>query len=257
VVTKVQDFRSEFPICDPETGIITPEFLRFLQERGSSVVGAEDSASDALTAANSAQDSADTAQGEVDALESVVAALSIDDLTDVDTSSTAPTNGQVLEWESSSSLWKPATVSGGGGGSGFTFSATPDVPAAADFPTWVNQNSSTATDLSDSKGVLMTTPYSGTGQSISCLLQSVPSTPYTVTTYINTMMNTTTFITMGLILRESSSGRLIRIGRQCDSLATIYKDNSPTSGSGSYSFQKLSLAPQFGLRFTDDGPNRS
>lgn len=39
---------------------------------------------------------------------------SIDDLTDVDTSTTAPTDGQALIWDNASSLWKPATVSSGG-----------------------------------------------------------------------------------------------------------------------------------------------
>jgi hypothetical protein len=41
--------------------------------------------------------------------------FSINELSDVDTATTAPTNGQALVWESSSSLWKPGTVSGGGG----------------------------------------------------------------------------------------------------------------------------------------------
>lgn len=40
-------------------------------------------------------------------------ATSIDDLTDVDTSTTAPTNGQVLEWDGTN--WVPADATGGGG----------------------------------------------------------------------------------------------------------------------------------------------
>lgn len=39
---------------------------------------------------------------------------SIDNLTDVDTSTVAPTDGQSLVWNNASSLWKPATISGGG-----------------------------------------------------------------------------------------------------------------------------------------------
>lgn len=42
--------------------------------------------------------------------------FSINALSDVDTATTVPTNGQALVWESASSLWKPGTVSGGGGG---------------------------------------------------------------------------------------------------------------------------------------------
>jgi hypothetical protein len=40
---------------------------------------------------------------------------SIDALSDVDTSTTPPTNGQSLVWNSTSSKWLPGTVSGGGG----------------------------------------------------------------------------------------------------------------------------------------------
>jgi hypothetical protein len=40
---------------------------------------------------------------------------SINALADVDTSSTPPTNGQSLVWNTVASQWKPATVSGGGG----------------------------------------------------------------------------------------------------------------------------------------------
>ena len=40
----------------------------------------------------------------------------IDDLSDVDTTTTAPTDGQALVWDNANSTWKPDTVSGGGGG---------------------------------------------------------------------------------------------------------------------------------------------
>jgi hypothetical protein len=43
--------------------------------------------------------------------------FSIDALSDVDTSTTAPTDGQALAWQTSSSKWIPQTISGGGGGS--------------------------------------------------------------------------------------------------------------------------------------------
>ena len=43
-------------------------------------------------------------------------ATSIDALSDVDTTTSAPANGQALVWSSSSSKWLPGTVSGGGGG---------------------------------------------------------------------------------------------------------------------------------------------
>ena len=43
-------------------------------------------------------------------------ATSLDDLTDVDTSTTPPTDGQVLTWVTADSKWEPADASGGGGG---------------------------------------------------------------------------------------------------------------------------------------------
>ena len=55
---------------------------------------------------------------------------SIDILSDVDTSTAAPTNGQALVWDQGTSKWKPGTVSGGGGGGGgaTTFLALTDTP---------------------------------------------------------------------------------------------------------------------------------
>lgn len=47
-----------------------------------------------------------------------IAAASIDDLSDVDTSSVAPTDGQVLTWNNANSEWEPQAAGGGGGGSG-------------------------------------------------------------------------------------------------------------------------------------------
>ncbi len=47
-------------------------------------------------------------------------ASSIDDLTDVDTTTSAPSNGQALVWNSTNSEWEPGTVSGGGGSSQWT-----------------------------------------------------------------------------------------------------------------------------------------
>lgn len=43
-------------------------------------------------------------------------ATSIDALSDVDTSTSAPANGQALVWSSAGGKWLPGTVSGGGGG---------------------------------------------------------------------------------------------------------------------------------------------
>jgi hypothetical protein len=44
--------------------------------------------------------------------------LALDDLTDVDTTSSAPSDGDVLTYDNGSSLWVPAAPTGGGGGGG-------------------------------------------------------------------------------------------------------------------------------------------
>jgi hypothetical protein len=56
-----------------------------------------------------------TGASRIDAVVSL-SGFSVNALSDVDTTTTAPTNGQALVWESASSQWKPGTVSGGGGG---------------------------------------------------------------------------------------------------------------------------------------------
>jgi hypothetical protein len=43
-------------------------------------------------------------------------AASIDDLSDVDTTSVAPTDGQALVWDNANSKWEPGTIAGGSGG---------------------------------------------------------------------------------------------------------------------------------------------
>ena len=48
----------------------------------------------------------------------------LDQLNDVDVSTTPPTDGQALAYDAASSLWKPKTISGGGGGINFSGYAT-------------------------------------------------------------------------------------------------------------------------------------
>jgi len=46
--------------------------------------------------------------------------IAIDNLSDVDTTTSAPTDGQALVWDNATSLWKPSTVSSGGGSGAFS-----------------------------------------------------------------------------------------------------------------------------------------
>tara|TARA_B100001057_G_scaffold493961_2_gene589512 strand:+ start:6441 stop:8060 length:1620 start_codon:yes stop_codon:yes gene_type:complete len=45
-----------------------------------------------------------------------LSAISVDALSDVNTTTVAPSDGQVLMWDNGNGYWKPSTVSGGGGG---------------------------------------------------------------------------------------------------------------------------------------------
>jgi len=60
---------------------------------------------------------------------------SINDLSDVDTSTVAPANGQALVWNSSVSNWRPGTVSGGGGNSFTTITVAGQSDVVADSAT--------------------------------------------------------------------------------------------------------------------------
>ena len=57
---------------------------------------------------------------------------SIDLLSDVDTTTAAPTNGQALVWDAGGGKWKPGTVQAGGGGGGgsTTFTGLTDTPSS-------------------------------------------------------------------------------------------------------------------------------
>ena len=66
------------------------------------------------------------------AVDSRIAAASIDDLSDVDTSTVAPTDGQALVWDNANSKWEPGTVSGGGGGGIGTADQTLDADRTID-----------------------------------------------------------------------------------------------------------------------------
>lgn len=78
-----------------------------------------------VTAANAAAITANTSAivtnvSGIAANGALIAALTLDDLTDVDTTTTAPTTGDALVWNGTT--WEPAAVSGGGG----SFNDTPN-----------------------------------------------------------------------------------------------------------------------------------
>lgn len=66
--------------------------------------------------------------------QTVTGNVSIDDLSDVDTTTSAPTDGQALVWNNSASEWRPGTVATSGGGASVTVSETaPSSPSIGDL----------------------------------------------------------------------------------------------------------------------------
>lgn len=89
----------------------------------------------------------------------------MDDFTDVDTTTIAPTDGQALVWDNAQSVWKPGTVASGGGGSSFDqdLNTTDDVVfASVTSPSLINTGvgvtnftSATSLTLSATDGVFL------------------------------------------------------------------------------------------------------
>ncbi len=103
-----QPLQSTIPLVNPD-GTATEYFLRFLRDRQGDVVTIDTDLTAIANTANSAQSTANAAL-------SAVGNLGIDNLTDVDTSTTPPTDGQALVWVDADSMWEPGDVASGGGG---------------------------------------------------------------------------------------------------------------------------------------------
>lgn len=86
-------------------------------------------------------------------------AAQIDDLSDVDTSTTAPTDGQVLTWDNANSKWEPATASGG--------------IALTDLSVTTNSAGTAALTYTNSTGVFTYTPPDLSGYLTSISGQSI------------------------------------------------------------------------------------
>lgn len=105
---------------------------------------------------------------------------SIDDLSDVDTSTVAPTAGQVLVWNDTASLWEPGTIVSSGPGAGLYLSETQTAASGtadftnlgysgilqkvtSDLDTWIVLYSSSAERTADSSRAYNTDPTPGSG----------------------------------------------------------------------------------------------
>jgi len=106
---------------------------------------------------------------------------SIDDLTDVDTSTSAPLDGQSLVWSSTTSKWRPVTVSGGTGGGSSLVPTQDTAPVGpADGQLWYDTDS----------GTLFV--YYDDGSTAQWVQVANPSSGGTVSIYLNDLHNVDT-----------------------------------------------------------------
>lgn len=127
----LNDINQMFSIVDPATGKPTDYLMRLLRDRGIEVTDIDalvkileqnvtdlDAIVQALNGTSFTAGTGLSGGGTLGTDDPINYTLDagIDDLTDVDTATTPPTDGQALIWDEASGLWIPGTVSGGGGG---------------------------------------------------------------------------------------------------------------------------------------------
>jgi len=136
-------------------------------------------------------------------------------------------------------------------------------PAAADFPTWVNQSTATCTD---NKGaIFLYAPYNSS-QNLRCCVKPYPSTPFTVEMAFlpnGWPYSASSQVACGLCIRDSVSGKLQCYGLGGSTNAVQmsgYSYASPTSSSTSItgwpSQTHFSVSLLTWIKYTDNGTNR-
>jgi hypothetical protein len=146
------------------------------------------------------------------------------------------------------------TVSGG------LYGQTTPPPTVAAL-TWVNQGGATATDVS-AGGFDIVSPANEATDSLHCLVQNAVAAPYTFTVgVIPDFLGEGGSMHLGMLLRESATGKLITLEFASAASLNIAKYSSPTSGiSGNYNSivwtpgNSGMISPTF-LRVVNDGTN--
>ncbi|MGN6700005.1 MAG: hypothetical protein ACTHMR_17765 [Thermomicrobiales bacterium] len=132
-------------------------------------------------------------------------------------------------------------------------------PPSAGSYTWVNQGSAT-TDTSH--GTLILSAPAVAGDQIRALVKSVPAAPYTVTIAIIPAVPGLNYAQCGLVLRESSSGKLALLNYCCDTTQNTgyrvqtQKFTNPTTFSASSITLPAPTGHPLWLRLQDDNTNR-
>jgi parallel beta-helix repeat protein len=137
---------------------------------------------------------------------------------------------------------------------GFTDIYAP--PKASNW-TWVNQGGATRTDYDGSLGLVV--PADGTQFNLRALVMSLPSVPYTLEVCLAVDGSQENYMTSGVLVRESSTGKMISISNPLyNGTLAIDRWNSATSYNSS-SFQAGSMNyrfwPQVWYKIVNDNTN--
>lgn len=111
---KIPPLDWQTPVVDPSTGFPSSQFLRLWQEmfqNGAFTQGEVEDKADKSTLINTGTGL--SGGGDLSADRTIVLDADLDDLNDVDVSTTPPTDGQALVWDNTAGLWVP-----GAGGAG-------------------------------------------------------------------------------------------------------------------------------------------
>ena len=103
----IQNLDQRFSIVNPD-GTPTDYFMRLISDRGTDQISLR-------TGVTNLEEGQEVLETNQDTLQSQVDNLDLDDLTDVDTTTTPPDDGQALVYDDASSLWVPGDVASGGG----------------------------------------------------------------------------------------------------------------------------------------------
>jgi hypothetical protein len=132
-------------------------------------------------------------------------------------------------------------------------------PQASDFPTWVNQGTST---IVDNKGAIFLQGQVNNGECLRCRVKAYPTPPFTVEMALlpNIFAYASPGAACGLCIRDSVSLKLVCYGLgggTSDMNIVGYNYTSPTSGNGNVtgwpSAKHFSESPLVWVKYYDDG----
>lgn len=253
-----QPLAKEFAIINPD-GTPTDYFIRWAQERQidiSSGITAADAQAliDAWSATRDINAGTGlTGGGNLSADVTLALSASLDNLTDVDVTTTPPTDGQALAYDSGSGLWVPETVSGGGGNQPVSLLT---MDALSGF-TQANISGTRSVAEVAGKAISIIESSPSGGAKVAGIYKAVPSTPYRVAVFIQSNNNSRRY--MGWAAGWTDGTKLHVVTDPASGAVEMMEFNTVSSRSSTSSLagSKSSgfRATGFWLGLRDDGTN--